>query len=157
MRRSPRARLPTLSNITNRSSWAAASGVLIAVQKRLLLDNTFVSDYDAELTRQQTGPATRFARKFLTARVFVSVVTIEEVYEKRGRDAARELAARFSVLGLHIADALQCGRLQTDSSRRLGENDAWLAAQALRSGIAVVSRDRRFDEVAGLDIIRYAE
>jgi predicted nucleic acid-binding protein len=126
------------------------------VPKKLLLDNTFVSDYDSELTRQQTGPARRFARQFLAARVFVSVVTVEEFYEKRGRDAARELAVRFSVLGIHVADALRCGQLQARSARRLGENDAWLAAQALRSGLSLVTRDNRFDDVVGLNLIRYS-
>ncbi len=124
--------------------------------KKLLLDNTFVSDFDSELVRQQIGPARRFARQFLAARVFVSVVTVEEFYEKRGRDAARELAGRFSVLGIHVADALRCGQLQARSARRLGENDAWLAAQALRSGLSLVTRDDRFEDVPGLALIRYS-
>ena len=91
----------------------------------------------------------------MTARVFVSVVTVAEFYEKRGREAARELAARFAVVGLHVGDALRCGLLQSRSARRLGENDAWLAAQALRGGLELVTRDQRFDDVAGLEIVRY--
>jgi predicted nucleic acid-binding protein len=149
-------RSPNLSSITSLSFWAAALAALATVQRRLLLDNTFVSDYDNELVHRQTGPARLFARRFLAAHVFVSVVTIEEYFEKRGRDAARELAARFSVLGLHVADALRCGQLQGQLPRRLGENDAWLATQALRSGASLVSRDGRFDDVPGLDILRYA-
>jgi predicted nucleic acid-binding protein len=125
------------------------------VPKRLLLDTTFVSDLDAELAQRQTGPARRLARQFLASQVFVSVVTVEEFYEKRGQVAARELVARFAVLGLHVADALRCGLLQTRSARRLGENDAWLATQALRSGFALVTRDSRFDDVAGLEVVRY--
>jgi len=125
------------------------------MRKKLLLDNTFVSDYDSELRAKRVGPARRFAQSFASALVFVSVVTIEEIYEKRGREAARELAAHFSVLGLHVSDALQCGRLQSRSSRRLGENDAWLAAQTLRGGFGLVTRDRRFADVPGLVVIRY--
>jgi predicted nucleic acid-binding protein len=127
------------------------------VQRRLLLDNTFVSDYDNELIQRQTGPARLFARRFLTSHVFVSVVTIEEFFEKRGRDAARELAARFSVLGIHVADSLRCGQLQAHLPHRLGDNDAWLATQALRSGASLVSRDSRFDDVPRLDVLHYAE
>ena len=126
-----------------------------AVPKRLLLDTTFVSDLDAELAQRQTSPARRLARQFLASQVFVSVVTVEEFYEKRGQEAARELVARFAVLGLHVADALRCGLLQTRSARRLGENDAWLAAQALRGGFALMTRDSRFDAVAGLEVVRY--
>jgi predicted nucleic acid-binding protein len=87
--------------------------------------------------------------------VFVSVVTVEEFYEKRGREAARDLAANYAVLGLHVVDALRCGLLQTRSSQRLSESDAWLAAQALRGDLELVTRDRRFDDVRGLEIVRY--
>ena len=134
---------------------AAGSAAHAVVQRQLLLDTTFVSDLDSELTNRHTGPARRFARQFPNARVFVSVITVEEFYEKRGREAARELAARFAVLGLHVADALRCGLLQTRAPRRLGENDAWLAAQALRGGFELVTRDQRFDDVRGLEIARY--
>lgn len=89
------------------------------------------------------------------AAVFVSVITVEEFDEKRGPEAARELVSRFAVLGLHAGDALRCGLLQSRSARRRGENDAWLAAQALRGDCAIVTRDRRCDEVPGLEVIRY--
>lgn len=121
----------------------------------LLLDTTFVSDLDAEFVRRETGPARAFFARMRQAEIFVSVITVEEFYEKRGREAARELASRFAVLGLHVGDALRCGLLQSRSARRLGENDAWLAAQALRSSCSIVTRDRRFDDVTGLDVIRY--
>jgi predicted nucleic acid-binding protein len=126
-----------------------------AMKSTLLLDTTFVSDLDAELTRREGGPARAFFERMCQCEVFVSVVTPEEFYEKRGLEAARELAARFSVLGLHVGDALRCGLLQTRSARRLGKNDAWLAAQALRGGCSIVTRDRRFDEVPGLEVLRY--
>ncbi|MFA5264901.1 MAG: type II toxin-antitoxin system VapC family toxin [Opitutaceae bacterium] len=121
----------------------------------LLLDTTFVSDLDEELTRRETGPARTFFERMRQAEIFVSVITVEEFYEKRGCEAARELASRFAVLGLHIGDALRCGLLQSRSARRLGENDAWLAAQALRSSCSIVTRDKRFDDVPGLKIVRY--
>jgi predicted nucleic acid-binding protein len=125
------------------------------MKNTLLLDTTFVSDLDAELARRETGPARKYFEGMRSAAVFVSVVTVAEFYEKRGREAARELASRFAVLGLHVGDALRCGQLQSRSARRLGENDAWLAAQALRSQCALVTRDRRFDDVPGLHVLRY--
>lgn len=129
--------------------------VHVAVKKLLLLDTTFISDLDSELVARRTGPARELFARMRSAEIFVSVVTVAEFYEKRGREAARELASRFAVLGLHVADALSCGQLQTRSRRRLGENDAWLAAQALRGGLAVVTRDQRFDDVPGLEVVRY--
>jgi predicted nucleic acid-binding protein len=128
---------------------------LDAMKSTLLLDTTFVSDLDAELTRRETGPARAFFVRMRQSEVFVSVVTLEEFYEKRGHEAARELASRFSILGLHVGDALRCGLLQTRSTRRLGENDAWLASQALRGGCSIVTRDRRFDGVPGLEVLNY--
>ena len=128
---------------------------LAAMKSTLLLDTTFVSDLDAELTRRETGPARAFFGRMRQAEVFVSVVTLEEFFEKRGPEAARELASRFSIFGLHVGDALRCGLLQTRSAKRLGENDAWLAAQALRGGCSIVTRDRRFDDVPGLEVLNY--
>lgn len=128
---------------------------LEAMKSTLLLDTTFVSDLDAELTRREKGPARVFFDRMRQSEVFVSVVTLEEFYEKRGHEAARELASRFSILGLHVGDALRCGLLQTRSTQRLGENDAWLAAQALRGGCSIVTRDRRFDDVPGLGVLNY--
>lgn len=121
----------------------------------LLLDTSFVSDLDAELTRREIGPARTFFERMRQAEIFVSVITVEEFYEKRGREAARELASRFAVLGLHVGDALRCGLVQSRSARRLDENDAWLAAQALRGSCSIVTRDQRFDDVPGLEVIRY--
>jgi predicted nucleic acid-binding protein len=126
-----------------------------AMKSTLLLDTTFVSDLDVELARREIGPARSFFGRMRRSEVFVSVVTLEEFYEKRGSEAARELASRFSILGLHVGDALRCGLLQTRSARRLGENDAWLAAQALRGGCSIVTRDRRFDDVPGLEVLNY--
>jgi predicted nucleic acid-binding protein len=125
------------------------------MKSTLLLDTTFVSDLDAELTRRESGPTLTFFNRMRQAEVFVSVVTLEEFYEKRGHEAARELASRFSILGIHVGDALRCGLLQTRSARRLGENDAWLAAQALRGGCSIVTRDLRFDDVTGLEVLHY--
>ena len=139
-----------------RPSWKAA--VLagdILVQRKLLLDKTFVSDLDEELRTRRAGPARRLAASMGSALVVISVITLEEFYEKRGEAAARDLASRFTVLGLHAADALCCGLLQTRLARRLGENDAWLAAQALRGDLALVTRDRRFADVPKLDILTY--
>ena len=128
-----------------------------AMKNILLLDTTFLSDLDAELTRRETGPARKFFERMRHAQVLVSVVTVALCTRGGGAqtEAARELASRFAVLGLHVGDALRCGLLQSRSGRRLGENDAWLAAQALRSSCSIVTRDQRFDDVPGIEVIRY--
>ena len=63
---------------------------LEAMKSTLLLDTTFVSDLDAELTRREAGPARTFFERMRKFEVFVSVVTLEEFYGKRGaRGGAR--------------------------------------------------------------------
>ena len=62
---------------------------LEAMKSTLLLDTTFVSDLDSELTRRELGPARSFFGRMRNSEVFVSVVTLEEFYEKRGHKAAR--------------------------------------------------------------------
>jgi predicted nucleic acid-binding protein len=127
------------------------------MQKKLfLLDNTFFSDYKSEHAARRIGPARSFARRFSDGEMVVSVVTIAEYYERFGRDAASGLAANYTTLGLHVGDALKCGEIQTRlAARRMGENDAWLAAQAIRAGAAIVTRDKRFRDVHGLKVESY--
>jgi len=122
----------------------------------LLFDNTFFSDYESEVIARRIGPARRFMQKMSEARALVSVVTIAEYYERFGRDAAGRLANNYTTLGLHVADAFKCGEIQARlASKRLGENDAWLAAQAMRAGAKLVTRDRRFRDVRGLEVEFY--
>jgi len=122
----------------------------------LLFDTTFFSDYESEIIGGRMGPARRFMRKMAEARGFVSVVTIAEYYERFGREAAGRLATNYATLGVHLADALKCGEIQKrHAAKRLGENDAWLAAQAMRAGATLVTRDKRFKDVRGLSVAGY--
>ena len=125
-------------------------------EKPLLLDNTFLSDYENEKAAKRHGPAMTFARKQGRRQLMLSVVTIAEFHERFGRAAAVKAANEYSTLGLHVADALKCGEIQTRlAAKRLGENDAWLAAQALRFGATIVTRDKRFKDVRGLSVASY--
>ena len=122
----------------------------------LLFDNTFYSDYEAEIDAGQVGPAQRFLQSATKAKIIVSIVTIAEYYERYGREAAALLAVNHPAIGLHFADALKCGEIQTRlAAKRLGENDAWLATQAIRSGATLVTRDKRFKDVRGLSVATY--
>jgi len=127
------------------------------VQKKLfLLDNTFFSDYESEIVARRIGPARGFARRIGACDTVVSVVTIAEYYERFGRERAALLASEYPILGLHLADAFKCGEIQARlAAKRLGENDAWLAAQAMRAGARLVTRDRRFRDVRGLEVEFY--
>jgi len=121
-----------------------------------LLDNTFLSDYENERKARTAGPAVAFARRHANCELKVSVVTIAEFYERFGRAATVDVTGIHTVQGLHLADALKCGEIQTRlAAKRLGENDAWLATQAIRSGATLVTRDKRFKDVHGLSVAYY--
>jgi predicted nucleic acid-binding protein len=76
-------------------------------------------------------------------RLVVSIVTVEEILEGAA-DEGTALASlqRFSIQGLHVAQARRCALLQRRASRRMGENDAWLVATAQSLDADVVGADR---------------
>jgi predicted nucleic acid-binding protein len=62
---------------------------------------------------------------------------------------------RFSILGLYLSQAQRCAHLQRRSSRRLGENDAWLAATAESIDADVVGADRSAFDRLGTRYLRF--
>ena len=124
--------------------------------EKLLLDNTYLSDYTREKLENRIGPARKFAQRNATSALYLSVVTIAEFFERYGLAATRNVIAEHRTLGLHVGDAIKCGEIQTRlAAKRLGENDAWLATQAIRSGATLVTRDKRFKDVHGLSVATY--
>ena len=65
------------------------------------------------------------------------------------------LAAGVTVLRIDEGTARCYGGIKADLKRRgrpIPENDVWIAASALQHDLVLVSRDRHFDEVAGLEV-----
>jgi predicted nucleic acid-binding protein len=62
---------------------------------------------------------------------------------------------RFTIQGLHLAQARRCALFQRRTSRRLGENDAWLVATAESIDADVVAADRSAFERLGARYLRY--
>jgi hypothetical protein len=85
-----------------------------------------------------------------------SIVPVEELLAG-AIDEAAALAAlhRFTVQGLHLAQARRCAVLQRRASRRLGENDAWLVATAELLDADVVGADRVAVERLGGRYLRF--
>ena len=109
----------------------------------VLLDASFLIDLERETASGEVGPARRFLPQLRGRALVVSVVTVEEVLEGAVDDAAATTALRrFTIQGLHLAHAGRCARLQRRSSRRLGENDAWLVATADVIDADVLAADR---------------
>ena len=96
--------------------------------------------------------------------VFVPSIVLGELHygaRKSAQVAANErrideLAARCSVLACDGETARRYGEaknLLRAKGRPLPENDIWVAAIALQHGLALATRDARFNEIASLTVV----
>jgi len=69
--------------------------------------------------------------------------------------ALNEFVSRFRVLQLSRMIAWRTALLQTSLPRRLGENDAWIAATAISHGATLVGRERAFSRVPRLEYLTF--
>jgi len=138
-----------------RSSAGPPSGVAARSYPTVyLLDSSALTKLAAEIQANRIGPVSRFLAS--RRRVFASVVCLVEFLEgtddeKEGMRFLADLG--FNTLTLGYGIARQCASIQrrmVDAGLRLGENDAWIAATALDSGLEVVGDDAAFARVPGL-------
>ena len=126
------------------------------MNRPVLLDTSFLIDFERETARGQLGPARRIMESLRQRPLVVSIVTVEEVLEGAADEAlALRSLQRFSIQGIQLAHARKCALLQRRSSRRLGENDAWLVATAQVLDADVVGADRAAFERLGPRYLRF--
>lgn len=114
------------------------------MKRPVLLDTSYLIDLERETAHSEIGPARRFLPSLRGRRLVVSVVTVEELLEGASTEATALAALRrFTIQGLHMAQARRCALLQRRASRRLAENDAWLVATAESIDADIVGADRR--------------
>ena len=122
----------------------------------VLLDTSFLIALERETARSQRGPARRFLLSLRGRPLVVSIVTVEELLEGVvDEPAALASLQRFSIQGLHLAQAQRCALVQRRSARRMGENDAWLVATAESINADVVGADRAAFERLGPRYLRF--
>ena len=121
-----------------------------------LLDSSFLIDLERETAAGEVGPARKFLPSLRNRPLVVSIVSVEELLEG-AIDEAAALAAlqRFTLQGLHLAQARRCALLQRRASRRLGVNDAWLVATAESIDADVVAADRSAFDRLGARYLRF--
>lgn len=84
------------------------------------------------------------------------MISVEELLEGAMSEAdALAALQRFRIQGLHLAQARRCALLQRRTSRRLGENDAWLVATAESINADVVAAERSAFERLGARYLRF--
>ena len=126
------------------------------MSRPVLLDTSFLVALERESSKREVGPARRFLPSLRGRQLVVSIVSVEEILEGASDEAAAFAALqRFSIHGLHLAQARRCALLQRRSARRLGENDAWLVATAESLDADVVGADRSAFERLGERYLRF--
>ncbi|MGA2052424.1 MAG: type II toxin-antitoxin system VapC family toxin [Opitutales bacterium] len=117
----------------------------------LLLDTSFLVEYEAEVAGRQRGDARRFIDAHRSQPFAISMVSLGEFAE--GFADLRQVEAflaRFRVINLSRLVAYRMAAMQSALPQRLGENDAWIAATALYYSAGLVGRERAFARVPGL-------
>ena len=121
-----------------------------------LLDSSYLIDLERETAARDLGPARRFLPSLRGRRIVVSIVSVEELLEGAADEAAALASLqRFTIQGLHLAQARRCALVQRRTPRRLGENDAWLVATAESIDADVVAADRAAFERLGARYLRF--
>lgn len=122
----------------------------------LLLDTSFLVELEDELVGRCPGAATSVLAAHRRQAVAVSIITVGEFAEGFvDPQAFGEFIARFRVVQLSRAIAWRTAMMQSSLSRRLGENDAWIAATALAYGATLVARESAFARVPKLNYLKF--
>jgi predicted nucleic acid-binding protein len=122
----------------------------------LLLDTSFLVEFEDELAYRRSGPARAVLASHRRQAAAISIITLGEFAE--GFEDPRSLVeflAPFRVVQLSRAIAWRMAALQGSLNRRLGENDAWIAATALSYDATLVARERAFERVPRLDYLAF--
>ena len=122
----------------------------------LLLDTSFLIEFEDELANRKTGPARAVLTSHRRQAVAISIITLGQFAQAfEDSRALVEFLAPFRVVQLSRAIAWRMAALQGSLSRRLGENDAWIAATALSYEATLVARERAFERVPRLDYLAF--
>ena len=124
-----------------------------------LLDSSFALPLLREQTAGVAGDASRYLNVLSgRARVHLSIVAYAEILEHAVDpiELARELRTRFRFIGLGQDIAERVALIQTRSARRMGESDAWIAANAMKAGFTLIGDDdEAFRNRPGLDYVNF--
>jgi predicted nucleic acid-binding protein len=122
----------------------------------LLLDTSFLIELEDELVNRKAGPANSVLARHRRQAAAISIISLGEFAEGfTDPRALVEFLAPFRVVQLSRAIAWRMAALQGSLSRRLGENDAWIAATALFHEATLVAREKAFERVPRLEYLAF--
>ena len=129
----------------------------------MILDSTFLVDFERESAHRSDGPATRFLQTRPDEELCITFTIAGELAagESMGRDRAQwETFIRpFRFLGYNDETAWRFGEIFRELRRKgalIGANEMWIAAAALANDQPLVTRNvDAFQRVAGLEVLTY--
>ncbi|MGA0176719.1 MAG: type II toxin-antitoxin system VapC family toxin [Chthoniobacterales bacterium] len=129
----------------------------------MILDSTFLVDFERESARRQVGRATEFLTACPDEELCITFTIAGELAagESLGRDRTKweSFIRPFRFLGYNDEVAWHFGAVFRELRRQgtlIGANDMWIAATALANGLPVVTRNSdEFRRVPALDVLSY--
>lgn len=139
-----------------RLSKAEVPGRGVVDRAMLLLDTSFLIEFEDELAHRKMGPARGILAAHRRQTVAISIITLGEFAEGfTDPRALVEFLTPFRILALSRAIAWRTAALQSSLTRRLGENDAWIAGSALSYEATLVGREKAFERVPRLNYLSF--
>jgi tRNA(fMet)-specific endonuclease VapC len=133
------------------------------VGQPLILETTFLIDFERENARGTAGPAIAFLETLEDARLYVTFTVAGELaagLSMANRSRWEEFLAPFHVLAFNADVSWQYGqayRYLRENGLLIGSNDLWIAATALAHRMPVVTRNvQDYRRVPGLQVSDYA-
>jgi len=129
----------------------------------MILDSTFLVDFEREKKRRRQGAASEFLRAHPEVRFCVTFTIIGELAAGKSLGAERDEWARFiqkfRILESSLSVAWEFGtafrHLQSEGNL-IGGNDLWIGATGLAHDLPVVTRDARdFERIPNLKVLSY--
>lgn len=129
----------------------------------LILETTFLIDFERENARGTSGPAIAFLEGRPDARLYVTFTIAGELaagLSMGDRRRWEEFLAPFHVLAFNADVSWEFGktyRYLRENGLLIGANDLWIAATALAYRMPVVTRNlQHYRRVPGLEVENYA-
>ena len=109
-----------------------------------------------ELVKRRPGAATTLLGCHRRSPIAISIITLGEFAEGfTDPQPFGEFISRFRVIQLSRAIAWRAAMMQGSLGKRLGENDAWIAATALSYDATLVGREQAFARVPRLNYLPF--
>lgn len=129
----------------------------------MILDSTFLVDFEREVRRKTQGPAIRFLQARPNDTLAITFTIAGELAAGAtlggNRTQWEEFIRPYRFLGYHADVGWNFGilfRQLKQKGRLIGANDLWIAATALAYSEPIVTRNAaEFSRVHGLDVLSY--